>query len=218
MANDVTKQCSRCAEVKPLSGFGRKRAARDGLQSHCKECQSIENRQRYAMNAEDRRERRRSYYQENAEAQREARRNYHQEHREEENEASRGRAAQWRLANPGRAREAVRRSYEANRDKYLGRMRRRAAQRKALVLAHYGEECACCGTTARLSIDHIDGGGGAHRRELYGDPRKGGGQFIDWLISNGFPSGYQILCVPCNTSKGERERCSLNHGSKPSPQ
>jgi hypothetical protein len=35
-----------------------------------------------------------------------------------------------------------------------------------LVLAHYGRSCACCGTTARLEIDHVNGGGTEHHRAL----------------------------------------------------
>jgi hypothetical protein len=40
------KLCSTCGEVKPLSSFHRKRAARDGLQSMCKPC-NIEQAKRF---------------------------------------------------------------------------------------------------------------------------------------------------------------------------
>jgi len=33
-----------------------------------------------------------------------------------------------------------------------------------------------------------------------------------WLIKNGFPEGFQTLCRPCNGSKGDGDRCKLNHG------
>jgi len=73
---------------------------------------------------------------------------------------------------------------------------------KTRVLAHYGGgKCACvvCGnsTLACLSIHHIDGGGTAHRREskLYSH------QFRMWLESNGYPKGYQTLCMNCQYVK-----------------
>ncbi|HEY1667396.1 MAG TPA: hypothetical protein VGG54_17060, partial [Trebonia sp.] len=32
-----------------------------------------------------------------------------------------------------------------------------------------------------------------------------------WLRDNGFPGGFQILCLSCNDSKGTGERCTLAH-------
>lgn len=121
-----------------------------------------------------------------------------------------------------------RRYYLANRPAVLDRMRlyhaahpevarervRRWEQRlRPTIFAHYGSTCACCGTTEDLTIDHIDGGGGAHRKELFGNSRKAGGRFYAWLIRNGFPAGYQTLCQPCNGSKREGERCRLIHST-----
>jgi hypothetical protein len=92
-------------------------------------------------------------------------------------------------------------------------LRRASAQRrrhreKALVFAHYGTWCACCGTTEQLTIDHVNGDGAKHRR-LMGS---GGGTFIyHWLVVNGFPPGFQTLCGPCNQSKGRGPACRLTH-------
>lgn len=33
-----TKRCSCCEQVKPISGFGRNRQAKDGLHYYCKAC------------------------------------------------------------------------------------------------------------------------------------------------------------------------------------
>lgn len=64
---------------------------------------------------------------------------------------------------------------------------------KIIVLTHYGNgKCACvkCGYSdiRALSIDHINGGGRQHFKEIkvhiYG-----------WLIKNNFPDGYQTLCM-----------------------
>src|SRR5260221_360879 len=53
-----------------------------------------------------------------------------------------------------------------------------------------------------LSIDHINGDGSKHRKEI-----GGGGKIYKWLINNNFPSGFQVLCIPCNLHKGTRSHC-----------
>ena len=65
---------------------------------------------------------------------------------------------------------------------------------------HYGRSCACCGETRPefLTIDHVDGGGAAHRREGV----KGGSQTMRWLRRNKFPAGFRILCANCNLAMG----------------
>jgi hypothetical protein len=82
---------------------------------------------------------------------------------------------------------------------------------KAAVLAYYGDgSCACCGSTENLSIDHVAGNGAEHRKELSG--RSGGcyGLWVwQWLIREGFPPGYQVLCIPCNSSKARGDRCRM---------
>lgn len=115
----------------------------------------------------------------------------------------------WRAANPERVREIDRRSREADPVRTRLRNRRAQVRPKAIVLAHYGEECACCGATENLSIDHINGGGEEHRRQL--GLVAGGAMFYRWLIREDFPPGYQTLCMPCNSSKGDGERCRLDH-------
>lgn len=35
-----TKRCSKCGRVKPIDGFYKNASMKDGLQTHCKECQS----------------------------------------------------------------------------------------------------------------------------------------------------------------------------------
>lgn len=70
---------------------------------------------------------------------------------------------------------------------------------RTTALAHYGNRCACCGETETrfLAFDHIDGGGNAHRRA---DPKAA---FPPrWLIRNGFPAGFRVLCHNCNMARG----------------
>lgn len=73
------------------------------------------------------------------------------------------------------------------------------------VLLHYSEgtlTCQCCreGNVEFLTIDHIDGGGREHRREIYCATYR-------WLRTNGYPSGYRVLCMNCNFSIGVRGYC-----------
>lgn len=82
---------------------------------------------------------------------------------------------------------------------------------RAAVFGHYGESCGCCGSTEQLTIDHIDGNGRAHRIELFGRHDRGGVHFYRWLIEQGFPDGFQVLCKGCNASKRLGERCRLDH-------
>lgn len=69
-----------------------------------------------------------------------------------------------------------------------------------MAMYEYGNKCACCGETRPefLSIDHIEGGGRQHRLELKEQNKK----FYHWLQQEGYPKGYRVLCMNCNTSRG----------------
>lgn len=69
------------------------------------------------------------------------------------------------------------------------------------VLDAYGGACACCGETedAFLCLDHVGGGGNAHRRELFGKNLGGGGAKMFRAVRDlGFPDTFQLLCWNCN--------------------
>ena len=74
------------------------------------------------------------------------------------------------------------------------------------VLAHYSTtsppSCACCGESepAFLVLDHVLGGGTAHRKEIKGS-------IWFWLRSRGYPDGYQVLCWNCNAAKAYEGIC-----------
>jgi hypothetical protein len=78
-------------------------------------------------------------------------------------------------------------------------------QLKLEVLDAYGgPTCSAkCGIADPeiLEIDHIDGGGRKHFREL---GITGGYQFYLWLRREGFPPGFRVLCPTCN-KKAYRE-------------
>jgi len=87
----------------------------------------------------------------------------------------------------------------------------RAALKKR-VFAHYGTACACCGSTHRLTIDHIDGSGKEHRAEIGNN----GVSIYMWLVEHDFPPGFQTLCGPCNTSKSTGDHCRMHVAVCPS--
>jgi hypothetical protein len=135
----------------------------------------------------------REYYRQNKEARRpqriEAGRRYYWNHRDSILQASR----QWHRANGPMTKER-------KRDYYL-RLRMEA-------LGKYGgvpPQCACCGEAELefLSIDHLYGGGGKHRRQI----GAGGNGLVLWLRKNGYPSGFQVLCHNCNLAKGYYGEC-----------
>ena len=84
----------------------------------------------------------------------------------------------------------------------VGNQRLARLKLKEEVLTYYGNgKCACvkCGhtTLASLSIDHINGKGSREKRE------KGIGNYYAWLKKEGYPSGYQTLCMNCQFVKRE---------------
>jgi hypothetical protein len=67
--------------------------------------------------------------------------------------------------------------------------------------------CACCPNETVnflefLAIDHVAGGGNQHRKAL-----GGGDKVYRWLVSNGYPEGFQVLCHNCNCAKGFYGEC-----------
>jgi len=83
--------------------------------------------------------------------------------------------------------------------------------RKLWTLCQYspppdGPKCACPGCDERrvefLVIDHINGGGTAHRRQGYY-----GRSLYKYLRKRNFPSGFRVLCWNCNCSLGMYGQC-----------
>jgi hypothetical protein len=76
---------------------------------------------------------------------------------------------------------------------------------KLKVFTHYGTVCVCCGETLveGLTIDHINGDGAQHRKEI----GVGGLSLYRWLIKHNYPEGFQTLCFTCNFAKGTKKFC-----------
>jgi len=80
-------------------------------------------------------------------------------------------------------------------------MRQYKAKSKVIVLTHYGNgklACLRCGfdDIRALSIDHINGDGANHKRQL-----KYASIGYRWYINQNFPKGYQTLCMNCQWIK-----------------
>ena len=94
-------------------------------------------------------------------------------------------------------RESHRKWHLKNIEIILIKQREYRKKIKERVLLHYGGgkmRCACCGEQKKefLCIDHIGGGGTKHRNQI------GRGYTYFWLIKNGFPKGFRVLCYNCN--------------------
>jgi hypothetical protein len=74
------------------------------------------------------------------------------------------------------------------------------------VFDHYGWTCVCCNSVSCLSIDHINGDGAKHRAQIGSNSAR----LYRWLIANNYPPGFQVLCKPCNSSKGTSTQCILH--------
>lgn len=74
---------------------------------------------------------------------------------------------------------------------------KRRNQKLAVLNAYGGPICSCCGESevTFLTMDHIAGDGASHRREIWG---VNAGTIYRWLIKQGFPPGFQVLCFNCN--------------------
>lgn len=90
---------------------------------------------------------------------------------------------------------ALRQKQSEKSARLRGRLRSEAFE------AYGGYRCACCGETEPvfLSIDHIHNDGAEQRRR--GDYGRNGTSFYHWLRKNGYPAGYQVLCLNCNIGK-----------------
>jgi hypothetical protein len=98
--------------------------------------------------------------------------------------------------------------YSRNKPIFCARTRKNKYTLKMEVLTHYSKtsdvlgvrpSCARCGFSddRALSIDHINGGGLKHLREIHAI----GSGFYRWLKKNNFPEGFQVLCMNCQWIK-----------------
>lgn len=167
------KKCTKCKKVKPISGFSRNKITRDGYQGNCKVCHAL-------IGAE-----------------------WRKNNIDKSREKSRRAARTFRAKFPERVKEQSRLYYKLYKEKYLTNQRDKRLEERLLVLDKYGRKCACCGEkeVKFLALDHINGGGNKHRREI------GYKDMIKWAIKNKFPNIFQLLCHNCNMAKSLYGNC-----------
>lgn len=162
-----------------MERFSKNRKAADGFAVWCKECMSEYQKAYRAKTADQQRAQQAQYRAANREKIRASKRAAYQ-------------------ANLDANRQRHREYYADNADRKRAQQRDRAATRKARVIEAYGGKCACCGETVIpfLTIDHIANNGAEHRREIGGSS-----SIYWWLVNQGFPEGFQVLCWNCNAAK-----------------
>jgi len=106
----------------------------------------------------------------------------------------------WQQNNRDKCNQSNKKWQQDNRDKYNQSQRESNQQLRDDVIDAYGGKCACCGEERKeyLSIDHKNGNGKKHRKEI----GVTGLQFYRWLRQNNYPDGFQVLCFNCNCGKG----------------
>jgi hypothetical protein len=119
--------------------------------------------------------------------------------RDANREKAREHAREWRnrkIANGTPEEVAVIRAAESAKTK-----RNQDRCRDEVFAAYGGYRCSCCGEVERmfLSIDHIANNGATERKS--GAYRGSGTAFYAWLRKQGFPPGYQVLCMNCQVGK-----------------
>jgi hypothetical protein len=89
---------------------------------------------------------------------------------------------------------------DANKERINADARERHIKLRLDIINHYGGKCAFCGDSNpnHLAIDHINGGGNQHRRDVGGSSNG----IYSWLKRNGYPDGFQVLCHTHNMEKG----------------
>jgi hypothetical protein len=108
--------------------------------------------------------------------------------------------------NPEKIKASVKKYYLANVEKVKIRQKLYWQELRKKIIDFYSDHtnrCACCGEShfEFLTIDHINGGGAKHRREIKS------GVIYGWLLKNNFPVGFRVLCCNCNSSHGRYGYC-----------
>ncbi len=69
---------------------------------------------------------------------------------------------------------------------------------RSVVYQAYGNSCQWCGESnfKFLTLDHVNGDGAAHRREIGGIAK-----MLKWAKDNNYPTSLRLLCYNCNCGR-----------------
>ena len=222
MLNDSTssaalqqKCCNKCGETRPCAAFSKDKTSRDGLQTHCKQCDA-----RYRNeNADKLREGKARYRSENADKVREGDARYLSENADKVREYQ----ARYRSENADKERERQARYRQANPDKVRAKGQRRRATKRALpsqwtdtdiqrMLVYWGNCCAVCSQHVEpnnafyyLAQDHWI---------AIADPRPDNPGTVPW---NMLPLCHSKIgnAAGCNSSKNDTDPIAWLHSCYP---
>lgn len=121
-------------------------------------------------------------------------------------------------ATPGltscqRCRERTAEYEKRNRTKLQFEARQTRRRLRTETFEKYGGSfCACCGEDYYefLTMDHIDGSGADHRRQMGTKT-----DIYHWLKKNNYPPGFRVLCMNCNFALGYHGYCPHNGWVQP---
>ena len=135
--NLISKECSKCHEIKEVSEFNKDKSKKDGVATACKECKKEQISEYYKQNPNKLKERQAKYYKQNADKVKEnqakyykqnkdKRKEYMAKYRKQNDDKERERQAKYRKQNPNKVRE-----YDAKQ--YNSRVKQALAEIKAYV-------------------------------------------------------------------------------------
>ena len=175
------KKCWVCKETLPLTSFGNNKSKSDKLSTECRKCKAIKDREYRDKNEEKLKLKSQDYYVKN------------------------------------REKIIAKSCLQAKLDPIEHNKRGHKAKTKLKfeTFSKYSQGtpiCKWCGEMdiGILTIDHIDGNGGNHRREIFNNKRKAGSTMYRWLKKNNYPDGFQVLCCNCQFRKRAVEMRPVN--------
>jgi len=91
------------------------------------------------------------------------------------------------------------------------RSKERTSALRSKILDHYGRRCSCCSESEYLflTVDHVNNNGSLERK-IY----RGSMALYNHIITENYPSQYQILCMNCNFGKRMNGGVCPHKGSK----
>jgi hypothetical protein len=151
------------------------------------------------------------WFEKNREKVREYQREYQRRKRSENPEPHREASRKWQQnLTPEERRVRWKHYYHSNLERNRKKSRENAKRYfdalREEVLNAYGNMCKCCGETEKvfLSIDHINGGGNAHRKAVGGSSH----QIYLWLKRFNFPQNdFRCLCMNCQIGYARNGIC-----------